>query len=55
MTDIAGLVVIALLVIGYVMWERKKYRGQFRRRKEAEKSLSNQGAPMGGGGYGTAV
>ncbi|RXK41402.1 hypothetical protein M231_01307 [Tremella mesenterica] len=48
-----GLTALTLIIVGYVMYERRKYKGQFRKRKLAEK-----GAPMGtsqGVTYGTAV
>ena len=31
-----GLIVITLLIVGYVMYERRKYKRQFRSRKLAE-------------------
>ncbi|KAK4686449.1 hypothetical protein P7C73_g3672, partial [Tremellales sp. Uapishka_1] len=40
--DYRGLAGLTLIVIGFVLWERKKYRAQFRQRKLAEKA-----APMG--------
>ncbi|ORX36337.1 hypothetical protein BD324DRAFT_609011 [Kockovaella imperatae] len=49
-----GLAGITLLVVGYVYYERRKYRGQFRRRKAAEEELMGQAAPMGSAGrYGS--
>ena len=50
----SGLAGITLLVVGYVYYERRKYKKQFRTRKAAEKSLMGQATPMGAVGYGTA-
>jgi hypothetical protein len=42
-----GLVGIALLIVGYMLYQRRLYRGQFVRRKAEEKALASRGAGMG--------
>jgi len=46
-----GITAIALLVIGYVMWERTKYRKNFRQRKK----LADQAVAVGYGGMAERV
>jgi len=43
-----GITLIALVVVAYVMWERTKYRKNFRERKK----LADLGAGPGYGGIG---
>lgn len=45
-----GLVGVALCIVGYMLYQRRLYRGQFVRRKAEEKALASRGAGMGYGG-----
>ena len=43
-TDEVGLVVVTLAVVGYVLYERRKYKKQFRSRKLAEAGMNPAGS-----------